>query len=1117
LHLFVEKTMSNIQDIAARRANLTPEQRARLKERLRGGTESGHVGSLIPRHATQDGQAPLSAAQQRQWFLWKLDPTRTAYHLSGGLRLAGALDVDALRAGLQALVERHDSLRTVFVESVQDDAEVMQRVLASFEIDLRYDDLSGLDAAVRDAEVRERIQALRTKPFDLVRGPLLRTRLLRTGDIDHQLLVVMHHIVSDGWSVQLILDELALEYAARVCGEAPVHAPLPVRYCDYAAWQNRWLDEGEGDRQLAWWCARIGADQSAIALHTDRPRRADARYRAAHHTVTLPADMVQSLRQRAQVQGATVFMALLAGFHALLHRHCAQSELRVGVPIANRHRPETAGIVGFFVNTQVLPAHVDARMSFDELLAQTRDLAIGAQEYQDLPFERLVNALRPERSLSVNPLFQVMFNHVRRDHRSLADWPGIAVERLDFQEEDAQFELTLQTMEFENGRIDATLLYAVELFDAASIARMATHYVALLRALAQAPQQAIGDVALVGEPERALLAAWSENCEVHEGVEPVHALIERHAAAAPEAIALAFDEQLLSRGELNARANRLAHRLITLGIKPEQRVGIAAERSVEMMVGILAVLKAGGAYVPLDPEYPVDRLGYMVEDSGIELLLVQSHLRALVPVAKDLTVLELDTVDVSGEPASDPGVAVHGEYLAYVIYTSGSTGRPKGAAVRHAALYSCMAWMQKTYGLTDADTVLHKAPFGFDVSVWEMFWPLTTGVKLVIANPGDHRDPERLVRLIQRHQVTTLNFVPSMLQAFLAYEGIEASTRLRYIICGGEAMPAATQREALRRLQGASLQNLYGPTETTIHVTQWTCRDDGSSQVPIGRPISDTSAWVLDAQLNPVPLGVAGELYLGGINLARGYLQRPGLTAERFVATGNGQRLYRTGDLVRWSGEGQLEYLGRIDHQVKVRGFRIELGEIEAQLLAQPEVREAVVVANEGPAGARLVGYVAAHAGQSIDAAALRERLSACLPDYMVPSAFVVLQSLPLNANGKVDRKALPAPEFTSERAYEAPEGEVEQQLAQIWAQVLGVERVGRNDNFFELGGHSLLAAQLAARVQSVMHTDLAIRDVFQYAVQADMAALLESKSAAKPRSQAISEIDSLLDSLEAV
>ncbi len=783
----------------------------------------------------------------------------------------------------------------------------------------------------------------------------------------------------------------------------------------------------------------------------------------------------------------------------MLCRLTAQTDLRVGVPIASRNRAETAGVVGFFVNTQVLRARLDARTTLAELLAQTRDTAIGAQTHQDLPFEQLVAALRPERSMSANPLFQVMFNHLRRDHRSLAEWPGVSVERLDFEEEDAQFELTLQTLKHEDGRVEATLLHAAELFDAQTIERMAGHYLAVLQALADTPQQAVADVALMGQAEQRLLDQWAVNARVHEGVEPVHRLIERHAAQQPGATALLFGDEALGYAELNARANRLAHRLAALGVGVESRVGLAVERSVEMMVGILAVLKAGAAYVPLDPEQPADRLAYMAHDSGIELLLTQSHLKALAPWDQGLRVLELDTLDTRDESAADPQVALHGANLAYVIYTSGSTSQPKGAAIRHDALFSCMAWMQQTYGLTDADTVLHKAPFGFDVSVWEMFWPLTTGARLVIARPGDHRDPERLVGLIRRHQVTTLNFVPSMLQAFLAYEGIEATTRLRYIICGGEAMPAATQREALQRLQGASLQNLYGPTETTIHVTQWTCRDDGRSQVPIGRPISDTQALVLDGSLNAVPVGVAGELYLGGVNLARGYLKRAGLTAERFVAAQDGQRLYRTGDLVRWNGEGQLEYLGRIDHQVKVRGFRIELGEIEACLLAQPEVRQAVVVARQGPdgaSGASLVAYVALDADRSADTESLRERLGESLPDYMVPRAIVVLPTLPLNANGKVDRKALPAAEFASERAYEAPEGEMEEALSRIWAEVLGVERVGRNDNFFELGGDSILSLKLLARIRQALPAGerLGLPDLMQASDLHDLASRLRQR-----------------------
>ncbi len=1083
--------MPDTQDISARRANLSAEQRARLQQRLRGAntgasTAMHQAESTIGPRPHRD-RAPLSFAQRRQWFLWKLDPARTAYHLSGGLVLTGALDTSALRASVQALVDRHESLRTVFREEGDGGAE--QVIQEAVEISLPCIDLSALNTQALAQAVREEVQRIRTAPFDLTRGPLMRAVLLKTAPQAHQLLVVMHHIVSDGWSVQLSLDELASQYAARVQGRAPALPALPVQYADYAVWQNQWLDGGEGERQLAWWRDQLGSDQPVISLHTDRPRHADGRYGSARVTVAVPAATVARLRQQAQGQGATLFMALLAGFNAWLFRHTGQTDARVGVPIANRNRAETAGVVGFFVNTQVLRARIGARTTLAALLLQTRDAAIGAQTHQDLPFEQLVGALRPERSLSANPLFQVMFNHVRRDHRSLADWPGVSVERLDFEEEDAQFELTLQTLEFEDGRVEATFLYAAELFDRQTVERMAGHYLAVLGALAEQPELAVGDVALVGAAERAQLVAWSENMRVHEDAQPVHRQIEAHAKSKPLAPALVFGDEALSYAELNARANRLAHRLIALGVGPDVLVGICVERSTEMMVGIIAILKAGGAYVPLDPEYPSDRLAYMVEDSGISLLLTQSHLRSMIPGTDSLQVLELDTLDTASEPEADPQVPLHGEHLAYVIYTSGSTGRPKGAATRHAALFSCMAWMQAFYKLADEDTVLHKAPFGFDVSVWEMFWPLTSGAKLVIANPGDHRDPVRLVELIQQHQITTLNFVPSMLQAFLAYDGIEATTKLKHIICGGEAMPAATQKEALQRLSGATLQNLYGPTETTIHVTQWTCRDDGSTQVPIGRPISDTQAYVLDESLNDVPLGVAGELYLGGINLARGYLKRAALTAERFIAGDNGQRLYRTGDLVRWNSEGQLEYLGRIDHQVKVRGFRIELGEIEAQLQAQSEVREAVVVANEGPAGARLVGYVSGHA---IDTTALRERLAEALPDYMVPSVIMVLDALPLNANGKVDRKALPAPEFTSEQAYEAPEGETEQMLSTIWADVLGVARVGRHDNFFALGGDSILSLKVTARAaRAGVH--LTPRQMFAHQSVARIAHALEA------------------------
>ncbi|BEP60730.1 hypothetical protein GmRootV213_12840 [Variovorax sp. V213] len=1044
-------------------------------------------------------KAELSYAQLRQWFLWQLDPKSTAYHISGALKLHGSLDIEALKKSFAALVERHASLRTVFQADAQGLCE--QIVQDHADLGIPVIDLAGAQGDV-EARAREEARRLSATPFDLTTGPLMRVGVIRLAPQVHVLVLVMHHIVADGSSLHLLVGEFVAQYRARVRGDGLELPPLPVRYIDYAAWQRNWLEAGEKDRQLAYWTERLGTGNPALQLATDHSRRPSGHYTAARHGVDLPPELVQGLHKRARVQGATLFMVLLAAFQALLHRYTGQQDIRVGVSVANRHRAETEGVIGLFVNTQVMRSAVESRMSLAKVLAQAKEAAMGAHAHQDLPFEQLVEALQPERSLSVSPLFQVMFSHERTDSRTLKQLPGLELEEYPLAAPVAQFELVLSTSEDVDGRLHASFIYASELFEPATIERMTAHYVAMLGALAGDDGHAVGDIELLGASEQAQLAAWSMNTQREPEAEPVHRMIERQARLQPDATALLFADEALSFSELNRRANRLAHRLIALGVKPDALVGIAMERSVELVVGLLGILKAGGAYLPLDPDYPAERLAYMVQDSGIELLLAHRATHACLHDRSRLATLEIDSLDFGGESDADPQVALHGENLAYVIYTSGSTGQPKGAAIRHHALHSCMAWMQRTYGLTQGDTVLHKAPFGFDVSVWELFWPMTAGARLVVANPGDHRDPARLVELIQRHQVTTLNFVPSMLQAFLAHEGIEASTRLRHIICGGEAMPAETQKETLQRLRGATLQNLYGPTETTIHVTRWTCRDDGQSLVPIGQPISHTSAHVLDAELNLVPQGVAGELYLGGVSLARGYLNRPGLSAERFVAdpfdSEGGGRLYRTGDLVRWNAEGQLEYLGRIDHQVKIRGLRIELGEIEAQLLAQPEVREAVVVAKDGPAGARLVAYLAAHAGRAVDSAVLKERLAQVLPDYMVPRAFAVLDGLPLNANGKVDRKALPEPEgLGSERAHEAPEGDVEEALAGVWREVLGVARVGRNDNFFELGGDSLLSLKLIALVRKQLPggSHLSLADVMQASSLRELAARVHQRA----------------------
>ena len=1068
----------NKHTIAERFAHLTRDKQSIFLKALKQQGIDFSKLPIIPRKSQESCE--LSSAQLRQWFLWCLDPQNSAYHITGALSLKGVLDSEVLRGSFAALISRHEALRTVF----RDDGagEVMQVVQAESSFACHEVDLVNMPKAEREAAIDNQVALLCNDPFDLEQGPLLRVGILRLAEDEHLLVVVMHHIISDGWSMQLIIDEFAADYSARVTGETWQPPALPIQYADYALWQRQWMEAGEKERQLAYWQAELGDEHPVLQLPTDCPRRNDGHYHAARHHMVLPESLINELRKRTQAQGATLFMTLLTGFQALLYRYTGQENIRVGVPIANRHRTETQGVIGLFVNTQVLRNTLYGRLSLTEALEQGKRAALGAQEHQDLPFEQLVEALQPERSLSHTPLFQVMFNHQRQDHGSLQTLPGLELSTWPLEQGKAQLELTLNVVERKDGCLEANFVYAEELFDATTIERLAQHYTVILQTLAEMPELALSDIELLDKDEQLKLKEWGVNTQRHPAAQPIHHLIERQAEATPEATALVFKNQTLIYAELNTRANRLAHYLIDLGVQPETRVGIAMERSIEMVVGLLAILKAGGAYVPLDPDYPTERLAYMAEDSGIELLLTQQHLRDILPVVGSLNVIELDQLDVTHHASTNPQVPLHGEHLAYVIYTSGSTGRPKGAANRHHALTNRLQWMQDAYGLTADDAVLQKTPFSFDVSVWEFFWPLIQGARLVMAPPGAHREPAQLVELIRTYKITTLHFVPSMLQAFLAHGKVEDCTSLTRLVCSGEALPAELQNQVLARLPHTGLYNLYGPTEAAIDVTHWTCQDDGRNHVAIGQPIAGIHTYVLDGDLNLALPGVAGELYLGGVGLARGYLHRPDLTAERFVADPFvlGERLYRTGDLVRWREDGQLEYLGRLDHQVKIRGLRIELGEIEAELLSQPEVREAVMVAQEGPSGSRLVAYVVPQSDSKLDTSSLREALGQKLPDYMVPGVVVTLDELPLNANGKVDRKALPAPDLVSGSEYEPPQGEVEEALAEIWSEVIGVERVGRYDNFFELGGHSLLALKV---LEKMRHRGLMaqVRTLFQH------------------------------------
>lgn len=1069
-----------------------------VRDRIEEGDAGNERQTITPLPRVQGQPLPLSHAQERQWVLWQLDPLSAAYNIGGALQMHGHLDIGALSGALDNLVSRHEALRTKF--RVDESGTPEQLLLEPQGVCLALVDLRSEPVDKRNSRAMEEAHRIKAEAFDLTKGGLLRVALIRITDETQWLVVAMHHIISDSASMQLLIEELVADYSARRQGRRSPTPPPSIQYADYAAWHRKWLGSGENEKQAAWWRAQLGNADPVLELYTDRPRKAHANYTARRHAVELPDELTLRLRGRSQAENVTLFTSMLAGLQVLLHRYSGQQEIRVGATMANRNRLEFEGIIGLFVNTVVLRNSIQGRSSLARVLAQASSAVIGAQAHQDLPFDHLVQLLQPKRSLSHHPLFQVMFNYLFEDRSALERLEGLDVQAQELPDLQAQFELVLEVRETLQGSVRVDLIYASELFNEQTIERMASHYLAILEAVAKDTSVAVGEVPLLTGIEHSELKKWSTNEASHPAGEPVHITIARQALQQPQSVALAFGDDTVSFADLNRRANRLASHIIRLGVRPEMRVGVFMERSIELVVTLLAILKTGAAYVPLDPDYPAQRLADVLADSGCHLLLVHAPTRSAARSLQgaELAVVDMDDPAIASAADSDPEVKVRADNLAYVIYTSGSTGRPKGVAVRHDALHNCMAWMQKTYGLSGSDVVLHKAAFGFDVSVWEIFWPLTSGAKLVVANPGDHRDPARIVSLILRHGVTTLNFVPSMLQAFLAHPGVEASTKLRYIICGGEAMPAESQREALQRLKGASLQNLYGPTETTIHVTQWTCLDDGQNLVPIGRPISQTQTYVLDAELNCVPRGVAGELYIGGLSLARGYLHRPGLTAERFVADpfGSGGRLYRTGDLVRWNAEGQIEYLGRLDHQVKIRGLRIELGEIEAQILMQPEVREAVVVVKPIRGSAALIAYVSADPNridQPFDPLLLRERLGQVLPDYMVPRHFVEMDSLPLTDNGKVARNLLPDPEQQLRASnYEAPQGKVANSLAAIWAEVLRVPEVGRHDNFFDLGGHSLLVIRAQRLLADRLQIEVPLVELFRHPTVDSLARAIE-------------------------
>ena len=1038
---------------------------------------------------------PLSFAQERLWFLDRLDPGRPVYNLPRVLRLAGALDVGALERALEEVVRRHEVLRTRFPEA---GGRPVQRIDPAAEVDLPLHDLSALSPVEREAEARRRVDEGVSAPFDLAAGPLFRAALLRLGVEEHVLILCMHHIVSDGWSMGVLFGELAALYAAFARGEPSPLPPLPIQYADFAVWQRRHLSGEVLEREIAWWREELADAPLLLDLPTDRPRPTVRSHPGGAAQRMLGGDILAGLHAAARGEGATLFMVLLAAWQLLLARCSGQDDVVVGTPAAGRSRAETEGLIGFFVNTLALRTRLSGEPTFRELLRRVRRTTLGAFAHQEVPFEKLVAELQPERALGRTPFFQAVLV-LQNTPRGATELPGLTLRAEPLESLGAKFDLTLQAQETPAG-LGLSLVYDRELFDHATAERLLDSMAHLLEQAAADPDRHIGDYALLRPAERRrIVEAWNATAADFPEQACIHHLFEAQVERTPHAPAVTWQGSTLTYAELNARANRMAHHLRRRGVGPDAAVAFCVERGPEMLPALLAVLKAGGAYVPLDPSYPPDRLRYMLEDSAPAVLVTQGRLAELFAGMRvPLVDVDADAAAWADEPETNPeGVGLDAHHLAYVIYTSGSTGRPKGVMNQHQTLVNRVLWARRAWGILPDQTVMCKTSLSFDGHVRELFLPLASGARIVMATPDGHRDPDYLVRVIQDEGIRTLNLVPSMLQVVLEHPEVERCEGLARVLCAGEALPASLVRRCRERLPGAVLHNLYGPSEAATSVCALDCQPDETRPIaPIGRATSNTRLYVLDPRGEPVPVGVAGELVIGGVCVTRGYLGRPGLTAERFVPdpfSGDaGGRLYRSGDLCRWLADGTVEFMGRTDFQVKVRGFRVEPGEVEARLAEHPAVREAVVLAREdGAGGRRLVAYYVAP--EALSTRTLRAFLAERLPDHMVPAAYVWLERLPLTPNGKLDRAALPAPGAVEGEEHEAPRTPMEELLAEIWAEVLGTERVGAGDGFFELGGHSLLAVRLLSRVRQVLGVEVPLRTVFEHPTLAGMAAQVEA------------------------
>jgi len=1023
---------------------------------------------------------PLSFAQQGLWFINQLTPNTPTYNIPIIISFQGCVNLTALQDSLNEIIRRHEALRTSFTLV---DGQPVQFINQALPLTLDVEDLRSLSDSESIQQAQRLAREFAQQPFDLSAQFLVRAKFLHLNDKNYQLLVTLHHIIADGWSISLLIKELAALYETFSLGKSQL-PELPIQYGDFANWQRKSLDGQRIQRLLTYWKQKLSGELTVLQLPTDRPRSPLQTFNGAQGKLVFSQTLTKELKNFSRQQGVTLFMTLLAGFKTLLYRYTGQTDILVGSPIANRNRAEIQSLIGFFVNVLVMRTDLSGDLSFEDLLARVKSTALEAYTHQDLPFDKLVEELKPSRDLSYNPLFQVMFvlQNVPKPNLSVSD---VSITYEEGYNGTSKFDLTLFMEDSEQGLI-ATCEYNTDLFNADTITRMLGHFQTLLESIVSDSKQNIADLQLLTPSEiQQLLVEWNNTKREYPQNKCIHQLFEEQVEKTPNAVAVVFENQQLTYRELNNRANQLGHYLKKLGVKPEILVGICVERSIEMVVGLLAIMKAGGAYMPLDPAYPQERLAFTLADSQVSVLLANAHLvNDLPPNSAQLVCIDTDSIAFANYSLENVVSNANPENLAYVIYTSGSTGKPKGVQIPHSAVVNFLTTMRQTPGLAKEDILLSVTTLSFDIAALELYLPLIVGARLVLVNREVTSDSIQLLKQLVSNDVTVMQATPATWR-MLVGAGWDNKNTMK-ILCGGEALDSSLAYQLLERSQ--DVWNLYGPTETTI----WSAVDKVNYQQQqqgvsfIGRPIANTQFYILDAHQKLVPVGVPGELHIGGIGLARGYWNRPDLTGEKFISSPfeSGKRLYKTGDLARYLTDGKIEFLGRIDHQVKIRGFRIELGEIEALLEKHPQVRKTVVLARKDiPNDCRLVAYLVNHENATPSVNELREFLKEKLPEYMLPSAFVMLDALPLTPNGKVDRRALKAPENLRPdltAAFQSPQSEMEKTIAQIWQEVLHLEKVGIYDNFFDLGGHSLLMLQINHKLRAILQREISVVTMFQ-------------------------------------